>query len=282
MNLNRSNILRYVIKCGGRFQLVLFLSCWCAYATGQDPGEYKAGVFSKGEQTLPYRLLFPASFDSSARYPLVIFLHGAFEKGSDNQMQLRIGGRYFLQPQYRDSFPAFVLFPQCPPEDSWAYFETTIDSATGLVKDWDFPFRRSPTKVTALLKSLLDSLLTGPNIDRGRIYIGGLSQGGMGVFDMVARYPGLFAAGFSICGAGRIATARQFARQVPMWIFHGEKDDIVPPRFSREFYKQLQKQGGIVKYTEYPGVFHNSWVNAFAEKDLLPWLFSFRTKATRY
>ena len=117
-------------------------------------------------------------------------------------------------------------------------------------------------------------------MDGSRVYLGGLSQGGMGVFDMVARYPELFAAAFPMCGAGRISTAKDFGREVSLWIFHGEKDDIVPPRFSREYFKQVQKLGGDVRYTEYPGVFHACWVNAFNEPELLSWLFS-KTKKTR-
>jgi predicted peptidase len=219
-------------------------------------------------------MLYPLSFDSAKQYPLVVFLHGAFEKGRDNNAQLDIGGRFFLRDENRKNFPAIVIFPQCPENDSWVYFDTKIDSATGLVKEWGFPFLKKPTAPTALLKELLDSLLNQHFVDKSRIYLGGLSQGGMGVYDMLARYPGIFAAAFPICGAGKISTAKNFAGKTALWIFHGEKDDIVPVYFSRDYYQRLQKLGADVKYSEYPGVFHNSWVNAFGEKELLAWLFS--------
>ena len=236
--------------------------------------EYHKEIFSNSKGRLPYRILYPVAFDSSSSYPLLIFLHGAFEKGTDNEAQLNIGGRYFLREENRKNFPAIVLFPQCPPDEGWAYFDTKLDSSTGLAKQWNFPFRKEPTQVTDLLKELLDSLQKLHFINASRIYIGGLSQGGMGVFDMVARYPDLFAAAFPICGAGRINTAKNFASKVSLWIFHGSEDEIVPPYFSRDFYKRLSKLNADVKYSEYPSVHHNSWVNAFGEKELLSWLFS--------
>ena len=91
---------------------------------------------------------------------------------------------------------------------------------------------------------------------------------------MIARYPGIFAAAFPICGAGKLTTAKDFADKVALWIFHGSDDEIVPVYFARNFYKRLAKLNADVKYSEYPGVHHNSWVNAFGEKDLLNWLFS--------
>ena len=173
----------------------------------------------------------------------------------------------------RRNFPAIVIFPQCPVNDLWAYFDTDLDSV-GIVKRVIFPFHKEPTLVTSLLKRLMDSLLNLAFVDTKRIYAGGLSQGGMGVFDLVARYPEIFAAAFPICGAGKVSTADRFAKQTAFWIFHGADDDVVPVYFSRQFYHKLKKLGGDVQYSEYPGVKHNSWVNAFREKDLLSWLFS--------
>jgi predicted peptidase len=252
---------------------LIILSVSFSFVHAQDFNEYKKEIFEKEGQQLPYRVLYPLSFDKFQKYPLLIFLHGAYEKGDDNQLQLDIGGRYFLIDSNRRNFPSVVIFPQCPVNDLWAYFDTELDSV-GVVKRAIFPFRKEPTAVTFLLKQLIDSLLGLSYIDSGRVYIGGLSQGGMGVFDMVARYPDIFAAAFPICGAGKVSTSSKFAKQTAIWIFHGGDDDVVPVYFSRQFYHRLKKLGADVKYTEYPGVKHNSWVNAFKEKDLLPWLFS--------
>jgi predicted peptidase len=243
-------------------------------AAAQDFDEYKKEIFKISGAQLPYRILYPLNFDPTKTYPLLIFLHGAYNKGGDNEGQLAIGGRYFLREENRRNFPAVIIFPQCPEDDSWAYFETEADSATGMVKSWRFPFKNQPTRVTALLKKLVDSLLTTSFINQRKIYIGGLSQGGMGVYDMIARYPHIFAGAFPICGAGKVSTADRFAKEVAVWIFHGEQDDVVPVSFSRQYYKRLQKLGADVKYSEYQAVKHNSWTIALAEKELMTWLFS--------
>lgn len=221
---------------------------------------------------LPYRLLSPTG-DTNNKYPLIIFLHGAFEKGNDNEAQLTIGGRFFMRDSILKNYPAYILFPQCPPDDSWAYFENQIDFTTGYAKDWNFPFRKEPNPASAALKKLLDQLLFSGKIDNRRVYISGISQGGMGVLDLIARYPETFAAAISICGAGEPGTTKLFAAKVPLWLFHGDQDKVVPPDFSRQYYKRLKKAGSIVRYSEYAGVEHNSWVKAFAEPDLMSWLF---------
>jgi predicted peptidase len=259
------------------YMRILFISIFlvfrfCLFA--QSLNEYQKAVFADGEHRLPYRVLYPLNFDLAKKYPLLIFLHGAFEKGTDNEAQLNIGGRYFLIDSNRRNFPAFIVFPQCPVDDSWAYFETELDSSTGLAKRWNFPFVKKPTQIGLLLKELVDTLINLSFVDKNKVYLGGLSQGGMGVYDLIARYPNVFAAAFPICGAGKISTASKFAKHTAVWLFHGKEDDIVPVYFSQQFYQKLKKLGADVRYTEYPGVKHNSWVNAFKEPQLLPWLLS--------
>ena len=256
-----------------KFVFAFIISLLSLSLHAQDLNEYEKEIFTRKGPSLPYRILFPLAFDTSKKYPLLIFLHGAYEKGNDNEAQLDIGGSYFLADSNRRNFPAIIVFPQCPSNDVWAYFDTEFDSA-GVLKRAIFPFRKEPTIVISLLKQLVDSLMILPFTDVSRIYIGGLSQGGMGVFDMVARYPNIFTAAFSICGAGKVSTADKFAKQTALWIFHGADDDVVPVHFSRQFYQKLKKLDADVRYTEYPGVRHESWINAFHEKDLLPWLFS--------
>lgn len=205
---------------------------------------------------------------------LLFFLHGAFEKGFDNEAQLNIGGRFFLRDSIRKNYPAYVLFPQCPEKDQWAYFETKTNPANGNVTEVIFPFHKIPTEVASVLMRLVDSLQYADKIDLSRIYIGGISQGGMGVLDLIARYPQTFAAAFSVCGAGNVSTAKQFAGKTALWLFHGDADDVVPVGFSRNYFKRLQKLKADVLYSEYPGVKHNSWINAFSEPGLMYWLFS--------
>ena len=240
----------------------------------QDFSAYEKHYFNAPELNLPYRLLRPQVADSPKKYPLVIFLHGAGHKGFDNESQLMIGGKYFLPDSIRTTYPAYVLFPQCPQIDSWAYFDLVTDPATGRVSKWIFPFHKSPTEVSLVLKKLVDSLVQADKIDLSRIYIGGLSQGAMGVLDLIARYPETFAAAFSICGAGNESTCKRFAGQVSLWLFHGKEDDVVPSYFSAGFYKKLLKAGADVRYSEYSGVKHPSWINALNEPELLQWIFS--------
>ena len=256
-----------------RLATIFFLFFISLCTTAQDFTAYQKMVIKADGAELPYRILSPIG-DTTKKYPLIIFLHGAFEKGNDNESQLTIGGRFFLRDSIRKNYPAYVVFPQCPVDDSWVYFENQIDFATGYAKDWIFPFRKQPNLAGSMLKKMLDKLLASHQIDDKRVYIAGLSQGGMGVLEMIARYPEIFAAGISICGAGEPATTRLFAGKVSLWLFHGDQDKVVPPDYSRQYYKRLKKTGSTVRYSEYAGVEHNSWVKAFAEPDLMSWLFA--------
>jgi predicted peptidase len=131
---------------------------------------------------------------------------------------------------------------------------------------------------TRLVKLLLDSMVKKKVADSKRMYIGGLSLGGFGTFNMIERYPGYFAAAFPICGGGDTAVVKRFAKNTGVWIFHGDKDPRVNVKYSREYYAALKRADGDVRYTEYPNVQHNSWDNAFAEKDLVHWLFTKKKK----
>jgi predicted peptidase len=242
-------------------------------AMAQDLSKYDREIFVDNGIELRYRILSPAG-DTGKKYPLLIFLHGASEKGMDNEAQLSIGGRFFMRDSVRQKYPAYIVFPQCPENDSWAYFENQIDFTTGFAKDWNFPFRKEPTIVSGALKKLVDNLLVSGKIDPSRVYIAGLSQGGMGVLDLAARYPETFAAGLSMCGAGEPATTKLFAGKVALWLFHGDKDQVVPSTYSQQYYKRLKKAGSIVRYSEYADVGHNCWVKAFAEPELMNWLFA--------
>lgn len=248
-----------------------------SHTQAQDMEAYSREAFISNSDTLRYRWLTPAGLDVHKKYPLIIFLHGSGERGSDNGAQLLHGGALFLKDSLRQAFPAYVLFPQCPQNEAWSPREAQRNDS-GKVIGMSFPADAPPTKPGALLKALLDSLIASGKIDTRRIYIGGLSLGGMGTFDMIARYPDLFAAAFPICGAGNVQLASRYARKIPVWIFHGDADPAVPVKYSRDFYAELKKLRAEVKYSEYPGVGHNSWDNAFAEPQLLPWLFRHRKK----
>jgi predicted peptidase len=130
-----------------------------------------------------------------------------------------------------------------------------------------------------LVSKLIDSFAQTPQVDKNRIYIGGLSMGGMGTFEMLWRKPDFFAAAFPICGGGDPDKVSTYAKGFPIWVFHGAQDKTVPVSNSRLMVNSLKKAGADVKYSEYPSVAHDSWNNAFAEPDLLEWLFKHRRKS---
>lgn len=258
-----------------RYLKLFFLGCLLISglaAASQDFSQYSYESFSRNGDILRYRLLLPANYDIQRKYPLIVFLHGSGERGSDNNAQLLHGGDMFLRDSIRANYPAFVLFPQCPDNQTWAPMEFERDSS-GKVTRAEFPLDGDPTPPAALLTTLLDSLLATGKIDARKVYIGGLSLGGMGTFYMISTHPNLFAAAFPICGAGNVAEAGRFAKKVPVWIFHGGADNVVPVAASRAYDAKLKALGAEEKYTEYPGVGHNSWDNAFVEPGLMPWLF---------
>jgi predicted peptidase len=251
--------------------LLLFYSFTVASLAAQDLSLYqKKWLIEKGD-TLPYRLLLPENFDTSKRYPLILFLHGAGERGRDNESQLVHGAKFFLQDNVRDSFPAIVVFPQCMQESYWSNVKQVKDEMGK--RKFDFEEKGSPSTAMALVQMLMKNIQNSYRIDKDRIYVGGLSMGGMGTFEIVRRNPRMFAAAFPICGGGNPTTAKKIKRTA-WWVFHGAKDDVVPHEYSQEMVTALIKRGASVKFTLYPEVNHNSWDPAFAEKDLLGWLFS--------
>ncbi len=219
--------------------------------------------------TLPYQLLRPLNFDPDQAYPLVIFLHGAGERGSDNELQMTHGSTLFLEPKNREKYPAFVLFPQCAKEEFWANLTFGYENNYGVTHlSWQDGFSRPMNLVLGLMKELQQKY----KIDEDRIYLMGLSMGGFGTFDLLQKQSSMFAAGIPICAG---ADPLRFAElvDIPLWVFHGTDDDVVPVTLSREVVNFLEAEKANVKYTEYEGVRHDSWNNAFAEKSLLKWLF---------
>jgi predicted peptidase len=231
-----------------------------AEATDPAAAVFEARVYrdASGGQ-LAYQLMKPADYDSGKKYPLVVFLHGSGERGTDNAAQLKNGVKEFVgSAEARAKYPCFALVPQCPPDDSWsppAYPES------------------GPTGASRRLLDVIQALQKEFSIDGQRLYIGGLSMGGFGTWDLISRYPEYFAAAFPICGGGPQPRAA-LVKDIPVWVFQGGADPTVLPKLAQEMVAAIQKAGGKPKYTEYPGVGHNSWTNAFKEPELLPWLFA--------
>ncbi|MCD8165023.1 MAG: prolyl oligopeptidase family serine peptidase [Bacteroides sp.] len=228
--------------------------------------------FSQAGDTLKYRLLEPENRTTGIRYPLVIFLHGMGERGSDNEAQLINGGNMFLNPKVRDEYPAYILFPQCPVTSTWSITRRPENEATE--NTGRFPLSPEITTPMQSLIELIEGFIAQGNIDTSRIYVMGLSMGGMGTFDLICRRPDLFAAAVPICGGinpQRIATLNP---DVKLSIYHGDKDDVVSVDFSREVYRALKAIGKELRYIEFPGCGHNAWDPTLNDPELLKWMFS--------
>jgi predicted peptidase len=240
----------------------------------QDTSLFSRRSF-KVRDTLPYRLLLPENYDPAQKYPVVFFLHGSGERGNDNALQLVHGAKLFLNPNNRKRFPAFVVFPQCPQNSYWSNQQTIQDSSGKSFRH--FPTDIPPTRAMVLLMGLVDHILESYSVNKEQVYVGGLSMGGMGTFELAWRKTGLFAAAFPICGGGNPSTAEKL-KDIKWWVFHGAKDNVVLPEYSTVMVRALEEAGASVKYTHYPDANHNSWDPAFAEPGLLEWLFSQKRK----
>jgi predicted peptidase len=241
----------------------------------QNLSLYQKKWMVQGGDTLPYRILFPEGYDSTVKYPVIFFLHGAGERGRDNEKQLTHGAKLFLKEEVRENYPAIVIFPQCPVDDYWGNLlrmHGDSDKRTFYFLEEGLPGRHM-----LLLQQLVLYILEKYPCKMDQIYAGGLSMGGMGTFELVKRMQRFFAAAFPICGGANPATAKSM-KKVKWWVFHGAKDDVVPPYHSEVMVDALKKAGAKVKFTLYPNANHNSWDSAFAEPELLSWLFSQRKK----
>ncbi|MDO8368612.1 MAG: glucoamylase family protein [Saprospiraceae bacterium] len=220
---------------------------------------------------LPYQLMTPWQGASSVQrptsnVPLVIFLHGSGERGTKNHEQMRNGVHAFCEKWVREQHPHYLLVPQCPPDIRWG----------GSSKDWQTLYQEEPTVAGRQVLELVAKMLREyPDIDPNRVYITGLSMGGFGTFDLMMRRPDLFAAGLPVCGGGDPRFAEKI-KNIPLWIFHGELDDVVLPRCSRQIVAALEKVNGEVKYTEYSTMYHDIWNVTYYNPAVLEWLFEQR------
>jgi predicted peptidase len=226
---------------------------------------YEAGQYENAKgQSLAYRLLKPEKIEPGKMYPLVLFLHGAGERGADNAAQLKHGARKFAKPANRHKYPCFVVVPQCPADQKWVAVDFQKPSHT-------MPKTASVPLTLAL--ELVEKLVAELPVDKSRLYITGISMGGFGTWDAVQRRPELFAAAVPICGGGDTAEAAKLTK-LPIWAFQGDRDDVVPPCRTPDMVAAIRNAGGTPKMTMYPGVGHDSWTTTYADLAVLAWLFA--------
>lgn len=236
---------------------------------------FEARTFkNSSDETLPYRLLKPRDYDPQKKYPLVLFMHAAMEKGVDNKKQLKKGVGVFATEENRTKYPAFVVAPQCPPKPKPQWVDVPWDTDSHVMPEEPSSSERLVLELLAALQTEFTNAETGfKSIDEKRIYVTGWSMGGFATWDLLMRRPALFAAGVPVCG-GADDTKAGLITHIPVWVFHGSADTTVKTIRSRNIVEALRKAGGTPKYTEYEGVAHDSWQRAYAEAELLPWLFS--------
>lgn len=256
--------------------VMLFFQCTTLLASEIDKYYAKKEYVSPTGDTLRYRILEPEKVEKNKKYPLVLFLHGAGERGSDNEAQLSHGANMFLNPIIRDEHPVFVIYPQCPAGQSWSNSRKT--GSEGKYGSERYPENPEITVPMKCVKELLDQYIQNGNVDTQRIYVMGLSMGGMGTFDMLCRYPDLFAAAIPICGGINPERLAKASPSAAITIYHGDKDDVVYVENSRAAYRALKNIGKTPGYVEFPGCGHNSWDPAFNYPDFLTWLFAQKRK----
>ena len=223
----------------------------------------RAMYTDKQGHQLPYQLMEPWQAKAGEKYPLVVFLHGSGERGTQNHEQIKNGVHAFCEQSVREKHPCYLLAPQCPPDARWALSKN----------EWPNLYSETPAVPGQMVLELIDKMLAeNPNIHRSRIYIAGLSMGGFGTFDLLMRRPGLFAGAVAICGGGDPRYAEKI-KNIPIWAFHGTLDEVVPPRCSRAIVEEVKKSGGNVRYTEYSTMGHDIWSITLYNPEVLDWLF---------
>jgi predicted peptidase len=231
-------------------------------ATSYEARSYR----SASGEAMPYRLFRPR-VESGRRYPLVLFLHGSGGSGTDNAKQLDranwFGGLVWALPENQGRHPCFVVAPQT--DVNWP--------AVRLVEGQLPEILPGPGRGGRLAIEIVERLAEELPVDRARIYVTGHSMGGAGTWHVLAQRPDLFAAGVPVCGRANLDTLPRL-KDVPIWNFHGVKDEVEPVETSRRIIAALRQAGGRPLYTEYPDVGHNVFMWVYTEPALVEWLFA--------
>ncbi|MCD9005974.1 prolyl oligopeptidase family serine peptidase [Luteimonas sp. XNQY3] len=265
----RRRLLRGLALAGGAAVLA---GCVSAQPAGAAPGGFVRRELTSNGRRYAYQVFVPSA-QLPRPLPVVLFLHGSGERGDNGETQIHAGLGPYLRAQAAD-FPALVVFPQSPEGESWEGDTATMALAT------------------------LDAATAEFDGDRSRTSLTGMSRGGYGTWSLALREPTRFAALVPVCGgitapgtrpdldtlfvesthaAGDpFAEAARRLRDIPSWIFHGARDDVVPPEQSRRMHAALRDAGADVRYTEFPDANHNSWDAAYRTEALWPWLFAQR------
>ena len=200
---------------------------------------------------MPYRLMPPLDVAPGKRYPLIVSLHGSGGTGDDNLSSLRVWNGVMARPAWREQYPAYVLAPQHGPGAIWGPKPFNMPEVEALY------VQNGLEPVVRLLHDMLERL----PIDAERIYVLGSSGGGRGTWKLLEMRPKMFAAAIPVCANFDI-DPKELAH-IPLWLFHGDADQLVPVEQSRKAFEAMSAAGADIRYTELRGVRHNSWIQAF-------------------
>ncbi len=229
-----------------KFYLVLFLTLILQSCASQPkPDLIDATLETNVKEKLSYYLYYPEEYqdEPDEKFPILLFLHGGGESG-DSLVAIKRNGPPKLIVEGK-KFPFLILAPQNPYPKKW----------------WN----------TRALKQLLDTVVANNRIDKNRIYLTGLSRGGGAAWEMAVQYPETFAALAVVCGMTPLPYASWINKDMPIWVFHGEEDESIPISESETMVDKLKEMGYSVKFTKYPGVGHNSWIQAYKTDELYDW-----------
>jgi predicted peptidase len=215
------------------------------------PGQHTQAFEKTITKTLScqYLLYLPAGYgEKQQHWPMILFLHGAGERGSDLKKVKKHSPPKIVEKQ--KDFPFIVVSPQCPEEQFWS---------------------------NEVLINLVDDIVRRYDVDTERVYLTGLSMGGFGTWILASEYPERFAAIAPICGGGEPLSAERL-KEMPVWAFHGAKDELVPLKRSEEMVDAVKACGGNAKLTIYPDAGHDSWTATYDNQDLYDWFLKHRKK----
>jgi predicted peptidase len=232
---------------------IMFTLCIAAVQAGEGKTGFLDKLHKGKGGDVKYIVFVPKDYDGKKVYPVILFLHGAGESGTDGKKQAAVGLGKAIRGKNED-FPFIAIFPQ---------------SQKG---GWD------ANKVEGKrAMAILEEVETDYKTDKKRVYLTGLSMGGFGTWSFAAAHPKRWAAIAPVCGGGDVKTADKI-KDIPCWCFHGDADGAVKVERSREMIKALKDAGGSPRYDEYAKVGHNSWDRAYGTAELYTWFLKHTTK----
>jgi len=248
---------------------IVLLSCGSAQRAHGALTVFESSSIDIDGVGYPFQLMHPPH-GAPTPSPLVVFLHGAGERGVDNSKQLTWLPLAMASDPMRRDYPCFVLAVQCPEGEKW------VDVPWGDATPSQLP--AEPSRALRAVIAALDRVVEEHAVDRSRVYLTGLSMGGYGSWDLAMRMPDRFAALVPVCGGGDPSQVERL-RSLPIWVWHGDKDAAVPVARSRQMAEALRDAGIEATYTELPGVGHDSWRQAYGRDGALSWMFGHRRRA---